>query len=144
MIPISQRRYQTAEQALKVITDAEKFGGSVKVNKAGDLERVSSPTTPLKSIFLFFRKKSASKTLNREVIDTVINKMKIEIIQASSYARSVNTLMENQMNDLKKFKETGRLNQLKDQWDILKNTIAAAEDGSEKAIEKIKIKKLSN
>jgi predicted nucleic acid-binding Zn-ribbon protein len=138
-IPTTQRRYQTVEQALKVINDAEKFGGSVKVNKSGDLERSNSSTNPLKNFFLFFRKKSDLKTQNREVIDTVVNKMKIEIIQASAYVRSVNTLMETQMNDLKNFKETGQLNQLKDQWTILKNTIAAAETGSENAKAKIKV-----
>ncbi len=139
MIPTTQRRYQTVEQALKVINDAEKFGGSVKVNKSGDLERSNSSTNPLKNFFLFFRKTSASKIQNREVIDTVLNKMKIEIIQASSYVRSVNTLMENQMHDLKNFKETGKLKELKDQWLILKNNIDAAENGSEKAIDKIKV-----
>ena len=133
-----KRQYQTVDQALKVITDAEKFGGSVKVNKSGDLERSNSSTNPLKNIFLFFRKEPALKTQHREVIDTVLNKMKIEIIQASSYARSVNSLMEIQMNDLKKFKETGQLNQLKDQWSILKNTIAAAENGSEKSQDLLK------
>ncbi len=138
MISTTQRRYQTVEEALKVINDAEKFGGSVKVNELGDLERSNSSTNPLKNFFLFFRKTSESKIQNREVIDTVLNKMKIEIIQASSYVRSVNALMENQMNDLKKFNETGQLNQLKDQWTILKNTIDAAENGSEKAIDKIK------
>ena len=139
MIPTNQRRYQTVEQALKVINDAEKFGGSVKVNKSGDLERSNSSTNPLKNFFLFFRKTSASKIQNRAVIDTVLNKMKIEIIQASSYVRSVNTLMENQMHDLKNFKETGKLKELKDQWLILKNNIDAAENGSEKAIDKIKV-----
>ncbi len=139
MIPTTQRRYQTVEQALKVINDAEKFGDSVKVNKSGDLERSNSSTNPLKSFFLFFRKTSESKIQNREVIDTVLNKMKIEIIQASSYVRSVNTLMENQMQDLKNFKETGKLKELKDQWIILKNNIDAAENGSEKAINKIKV-----
>ena len=139
MIPTTQRRYQTVEQALKVINDAEKFGGSVKVNKSGGLERSNSSTNPLKNFFLFFRKTSASKIQNREVIDTVLNKMKIEIIQASSYVRSVNTLMENQMHDLKNFKETGKLKELKDQWLILKNNIDAAENGSEKAIDKIKV-----
>ena len=139
MIPITQRRYQTAEQALQVINDTEKFGGSVKVNKSGDLERSNSSTNPLKNFFLFFRKKPDLKTQNREVIDTVVNKMKIEIIQASSYVRSVNTLMENQMHDLKNFKKTGQLNQLEDQWTILKNTIAAAENGSENAKDTIKI-----
>ena len=139
MIPTTQRRYQTVEQALKVINDAEKFGGSVKVNKSGDLERSNSSTNPLKNFFLFFRKTSESKIQNREVIDTVLNKMKIEIIQASSYVRSVNTLMENQMHDLKNFKETGKLKELKDQWLILKNNIDAAENGSEKAIDKIKV-----
>ena len=139
MIPTTQRRYQTVEQALKVINDAEKFGGSVKVNKSGDLERSNSSTNPLMNFFLFFRKTSASKIQNRAVIDTVLNKMKIEIIQASSYVRSVNTLMENQMNDLKNFKETGKLKELKDQWLILKNNIDAAENGSEKAIDKIKV-----
>ncbi len=139
MIPTTQRKYQTVDQALKVITDAEKFGGSVKVNKSGDLERSNSAANPLQNFFLFFRKKSDLKTQNREVIDTVVNKMKIEIIQASSYVRSVNALMENQMNDLKKFKESGQLNQLKDQWTILKNTIAAAEKGSEDAKDKIKV-----
>ena len=139
MIPITQRRYQTAEQALQVINGTEKFGGSVKVNKSGDLERSNSSANPLQNFFLFFRKKSDLKTQNREVIDTVVNKMKIEIIQASSYVRSVNALMENQMNDLKKFNETGQLNQLKDQWTILKNTIAAAEKGSEDAKDKIKV-----
>ena len=134
-----KRQYQTVDQALKVITDAEKFGGSVKVNKSGDLERSNSSTNPLKNFFLFFRKTSASKIQNREVIDTVLNKMKIEIIQASSYVRSVNTLMENQMHDLKNFKETGKLKELKDQWLILKNNIDAAENGSEKAIDKIKV-----
>ena len=134
-----KRHYQTVDQALKVITDAEKFGGSVKVNKSGDLERSNSSTNPLKNFFLFFRKTSASKIQNREVIDTVLNKMKIEIIQASSYVRSVNTLMENQMHDLKNFKETGKLKELKDQWLILKNNIDAAENGSEKAIDKIKV-----
>jgi hypothetical protein len=138
MISTTQRRYQTVEEALKVINDAEKFGGSVKVNKLGDLERSNSSTNPLKNFFLFFRKTSESKIQNREVIDTVLNKMKIEIIQASSYVRSVNTLMENQMHDLKNFKETGKLKELKDQWIILKNTIDAAENGSEKAIDKIK------
>ena len=53
MIPTTQRRYQTVEQALKVINDAEKFGGSVKVNKSGDLERSNSSTNPLKNFFLF-------------------------------------------------------------------------------------------
>ena len=139
MIATTQRRYQTVEQALKVINDAEKFGGSVKVNKSGDLERSNSSTNPLKNFFLFFRKTSESKIQNREVIDTVLNKMKIEIIQASSYVRSVNTLMENQMHDLKNFKETGKLKELKDQWLILKNNIDAAENGSEKAIDKIKV-----
>ena len=139
MIPTTQRRYQTVEEALKVINDAEKFGGSVKVNKSGDLERSNSSTNPLKNFFLFFRKTSESKIQNREVIDTVLNKMKIEIIQASSYVRSVNTLMENQMHDLKNFKETGKLKELKDQWIILKNTIDAAQSGSEKAIDKIKL-----
>lgn len=139
MIPTTQRKYQTVDQALKVITDAEKFGGSVKVNKSGDLERSNSSVNPLQNFFLFFRKKSDLKTQNREVIDTVVNKMKIEIIQASSYVRSVNALMENQMNDLKKFNETGQLNQLKDQWTILKNTIAVAEKGSEDAKDKIKV-----
>ena len=139
MIPTTQRRYQTVEQALKVINDAEKFGGSVKVNKSGDLERSNSSTNPLKNFFLFFRKTSASKIQNRAVIDTVLNKRKIEIIQASSYVRSVNTLMENQMHDLKNFKETGKLKELKDQWLILKNNIDAAENGSEKAIDKIKV-----
>ena len=139
MIPTTQRRYQTVEQALKVINDAEKFGGSVKVNKSGDLERSNSSTNPLKNFFLFFRKTSEPKIQNREVIDTVLNKMKIEIIQASSYVRSVNTLMENQMHDLKNFKETGKLKELKDQWIILKNNIDAAENGSEKAINKIKV-----
>ena len=139
MIPTTQRRYQTVEQALKVINDAEKFGGSVKVNKSGDLERSNSSTNPLKNFFLFFRKTSASNIQNRAVIDTVLNKMKIEIIQASSYVRSVNTLMENQMHDLKNFKETGKLKELKDQWLILKNNIDAAENGSEKAIDKIKV-----
>ena len=139
MIPTTQRRYQTVEQALKVINDAEKFGGSVKVNKSGDLERSNSSTNPLKNFFLFFRKTSASKIQKRAVIDTVLNKMKIEIIQASSYVRSVNTLMENQMHDLKNFKETGKLKELKDQWLILKNNIDAAENGSEKAIDKIKV-----
>ncbi|CAM8651152.1 hypothetical protein MCEMSE6_02362 [Oxalobacteraceae bacterium] len=139
MIPTTQRRYQTVEQALKVINDAEKFGGSVKVNKSGDLERSNSSTNPLKNFFLFFRKTSESKIQNREVIDTVLNKMKIEIIQASSYVRSVNTLMENQMHDLKNFKETGKLKELKDQWLILKNNTDVAENGSEKAIDKIKV-----
>ena len=139
MIPTTQRKYQTVDQALKVITDAEKFGGSVKVNKSGDLERSNSSVNPLQNFFLFFRKKSDLKTQNREVIDTVVNKMKIEIIQASSYVRSVNTLMENQMHDLKNFKETGKLKELKDQWIIFKNTIDAAENGSEKAIDKIKV-----
>ncbi len=139
MIPTTQRKYQTVDQALKVITDAEKFGGSVKVNKSGDLERSNSSANLLQNFFLFFRKTSESKIQNREVIDTVLNKMKIEIIQASSYVRSVNTLMENQMNDLKKFNETGQLNQLKDQWTILKNTIAAAEKGSEDAKDKIEV-----
>ena len=139
MLNANQRQYQTVDQALKVITDAEKFGGSVKVNKSGDLERTNSSTNPLKNFFLFFRKKPDLKTQNREVINTVVNKMKIEIIQASSYVRSVNTLMEIQMNDLKIFKETGQLKELKDQWTILKNTITAAESGSEKAIDKIKV-----
>jgi hypothetical protein len=139
MLNANQRQYQTVDQALKVITDAEKFGSSVKVNKSGDLERTNSSTNPLKNFFLFFRKKPDLKTQNREVIDTVVNKMKIEIIQASSYVRSVNTLMEIQMNDLKNFKETGQLKELKDQWTILKNTITAAESGSEKAIDKIKV-----
>jgi hypothetical protein len=139
MLNANQRQYQTVDQALKVITDAEKFGGSVKVNKSGDLERTNSSTNPLKNFFLFFRKKPDLKTQNREVINTVVNKMKIEIIQASSYVRSVNTLMEIQMNDLKNFKETGQLKELKDQWTILKNTITAAESGSEKAIDKIKV-----
>jgi len=139
MIPTTQRKYQTVDQALKVITDAEKFGGSVKVNKSGDLERSNSSANPLQNFFLFFRKKSDLKTQNREVIDTVVNKMKIEIIQASSYVRSVNALMENQMNDLKKFNETGQLNQLKDQWTILKINVAAAEKGSEDAKDKIKL-----
>ena len=134
-----KRQYQTVDQALKVITDAEKFGGSVKVNKSGDLERSNSSTNPLKNFFLFFRKEPDLKTQHREVIDTVLNKMKIEIIQASSYVRSVNTLMENQMHDLKNFKETGKLKELKDQWLILKNNIDAAENGSEKAIDKIKV-----
>lgn len=139
MLNANQRQYQTVDQALKVITDAEKFGSSVKVNKSGDLERTNSSTNPLKNFFLFFRKKPDLKTQNREVIDTVVNKMKIEIIQASSYVRSVNTLMEIQMNDLKNFKETGQLKELKDQWTILKNTIAVAEKGSEDAKDKIKV-----
>ena len=61
MIPTTQRRYQTVEQALKVINDAEKFGGSVKVNKSGDLERSNSSTNPPKELFSFFSKNISVK-----------------------------------------------------------------------------------
>ena len=60
---VTQRQYQTVEQALKVIDDAEKFGGSVKVNKSGDLERSDASTNLLKNFFLFFRK--SARTPNR-------------------------------------------------------------------------------
>ncbi|MCF8163927.1 MAG: hypothetical protein K9J78_08770 [Polynucleobacter sp.] len=54
------RNYQTAEQALEVILQANKLGQSVKIDHNGDLFRAASPSNKLENFFLWLRKKSNS------------------------------------------------------------------------------------
>jgi len=138
MIRDPKPKYQTADEAIKVIRDAEKFGGSVSVSKDGTLKRAESSAKPYNKFLLFIREKLGfeSKDQIRErkaMIVEVVSKMHREIHQASSHVENVNNLLKTHIHDLNDFKNDGQLRQLQNQWETLKNIVAEAEAGSEKS-----------
>lgn len=144
MKPTNTRNYQTAEEAIKVIQEAEQFGGTVKVSKDGTINRTESSANPFKKILLFVREKLGieSKDQIRErkaMIVEVVSKMHREIHQASSHIENVNNLLKAHIHDLNDFKNDGKIRKLQDQWTVLKKTVDDAERGSEKSQALLKI-----
>jgi hypothetical protein len=143
MIRDTGPKNQTAAEAIKVIHDAQQHGGSVSVSKDGTLNRVKSSANTFNKFLFFIKDKLGfeSKDQIRErkaVIVEVVSKMHKEIHQASSHIDNVGNLLKTHIHDLNEFKNDGQVRQLQDQWHILKNTVAAAENGSEKSQELLK------
>jgi len=138
MIRDTKPNYQTADEAIKVIREAQEHGGSVSVSKDGTLKRVDSSAKPFNKFLLFIREKLGfeSKDQIRErkaMVVEVVSKMHREIHQASSHVENVSNLLKTHINDLNDFKNDGQLRKLQDQWTILKTTVDDAERGSEKS-----------
>lgn len=138
MIRDNKPGYQTAEEAIKVIREAEQYGGTVNVSKDGTLNRANSSANPFKRFLFFIRKKFGLKTKDqiherKAMIVEVVSKMNRELHQVSSHVENVSNLLKNHIHDLNEFKNDGRDRELQNQWLILKQTAADAERGSEKS-----------
>ena len=138
MIRDTKPTYQTADEAIKVIRDTEQYGGSVTVSKDGTLNRADSSANPFKRFLFFIREKFGLETKDqirerKAMIVEVVSKMHRELHQASSHVENVSNLLKTHVHDLNEFKNDGQIRQLQNQWLILKQTVAYAEDGSEKS-----------
>ena len=138
MINDSKPKYQTTDEAIKVIRDAERSGDSVSVSKDGTLKRITLSGDRFTKFLFLVRKKLGIETKNqilerKAMIFEVVRKMQREIHQVSSQVRNVNNFLETHIKDLNEFKKDGKVRQLHDQWIILKNSTASAEGGSEQS-----------
>ena len=143
MILDTKPKYQTADEAIKVIRDAEQIGGTVKVSKDGTINKTESSANPFKRFLLFVREKLGFKSKDqirerKAMIVEVVSKMHREIHQASSHIENVNRLLTKHIHDLNDFKNDGKIRKLQDQWTVLKKTITTAEHSSDKSQDLLK------
>ncbi len=147
MKPTNTRNYQTAEQALNVILQANKLGQSVKIDHNGDLFRAALPSNKLENFFLLFRKKSNSTEAKQspEVLRTVINKMKIEIGIASTHLKdkkllripSPGKIINNYMKDVENIQTKAQISELHAQWILINKDINGAKDGMQTPMDRL-------
>ena len=141
------RNYQTAEQALEVILQANKLGQSVKIDHNGDLFRAASPSNKLENFFLWLRKKSNSTEIKQspEVLRTVINKMKIEIGIASTHLKNKESLripspgkiINNYMKDVENIQTKAQMSELHSKWILINEDIKGAKDGMQSSMDRL-------
>ncbi len=115
--------WQSAESALRLMHDAERRGKHVEVTQHGDV-RIAGKSAVLDRIRLLFSREKSGELVTRRrqaVVEAVVNKMKIEVAQASSQVRQT---LETQLKTLPTFLINGRVGNLVREWKNLQDNLA--------------------
>lgn len=120
--PSVNRINQTADEAVRVINHARKYGQSLEVTKDGNI----AVKQPMPHVFVVWARKLFGSSVHstaddiRTLKSVLATKMKIDLVNASKHSSEQ---LRTSLETIKKIDSGGQLNELCDAWTAIKNTV---------------------